>query len=178
MEKEADNPETAAVENSPTDNKTNKRRSLVFKRRSILYEQDLENVGETGVVHEAKKLKFEDVNQFDIKKYIETLNEEDRKWREVYAKRKSRVQDLIKHNKHKEQAGQILDINFLSDHQRAFLALKPDYKEFNKNVFQLQAIATKVMFLNICSKHFYESVITTLQEDTNNIMHRIFNLID
>jgi hypothetical protein len=39
-------------------------------------------------------------------------------------------------------------------------------------------MATKVTFMNFCAKHFYESTILKLQEETDNAVHRIINLVD
>lgn len=96
----------------------------------------------------------------------------------MYAKRKSRSQELAKYNKSLEHSGQTLDITSLSDSERAFLAAKPDYEEFNRNLFQLHAMATKVTFLNLWAENFYEKASVKLQNDTDNAVHRIINLAD
>jgi len=170
-----DNPEEQS-ESPPMKNKMNKRRSSVFQRQSIgPKEQDLESTNITEEIsHETKKLKLQNVSEsFDLKKYIDALKEEDKKWREVYAKRKSRVQDLIKRDKNQQQS---FDISCLSDSERVFLKAKPDYEEFNKNVFQLHAMATKVMFLNSCAENFSEKSAKKLKNETDTIMRRIINL--
>ncbi|XP_008212482.1 uncharacterized protein LOC100119765 [Nasonia vitripennis] len=176
----------ASDENSITsvsEKKVNKRRSSIFKRQSIVppQDQDLENTNATEEIsHESKKFKplKDEETKFDIIKYIESLKKEDKKWREEYAKRKTRVHELTKREKIVQQTGQKLDITVLSDSERAFLATKPDYEEFNKNLFQLHAMATKVTFLNRYAENFYEKSTSKLQNDTEDAVHRIIDLTD
>ncbi|XP_014214378.1 uncharacterized protein LOC106643668 [Copidosoma floridanum] len=154
----------------------NKRRSLIFQRQSIVpKEKDLENANITEETSpetpETKRLKLESESElFDIEKYMNDLSEEDKQWREVYTKRKSRVQDLMKRDKNQEKS---LDTSFLSDSERVFLKERPDYEEFNKNVFQLYAMASKVTFLNLCAENCALKSVEKLKSETVSVMHRI-----
>ena len=139
----------------------------------------MENTNVTEEIsQESKRFKFQnELEVFNIRKYIDNLTEEDKKWREEYAKRKSRTQDLAKRDKNKEHK-QKLDITCLSDYDRAFLAAKPDYEQFNKNLFQLHTMATKVTYFNMCAEHFCERSMVKLQNDTDDAVRRIINLVD
>ena len=142
---------------------------------------DLESFETTEEVnHVAKKFKHEDqkIQKFNIQNYIENLNEEDRKWRELYSKRKARVQDASKIYKTIQEGGQKSDLSCLTDSERAFLSSKPDYEEFNRNLHQLQKFATKVAFLHLSSENFKHKSISKLNSEIEKATDRIIKLED
>ncbi|XP_058803471.1 uncharacterized protein LOC131671225 [Phymastichus coffea] len=180
-------PETLTSENllnSPTSNqKVNKRRSSVFKRQSLVSkDQDLEITNLTEEAsHESKKFKTHNKHEqqeiFNIKVYIDNLKKEDKSWRDEYLKRKYQVQELLKRDKNHEFIQTINNI-CLSDSERAFLSMKPDYDEFNNNLLQLHALATKVVYFNLCSENFRYKSSLKLQNDFDDAKYRIINLAD
>lgn len=132
------------------------------------------------VSHESKKFKAHNAHElesFDIKKYIDSLKKEDKCWRSEYLKRKSQTQEFLKRDKNHDYI-QTIDYSCLSDSERAFLSTKPDYDEFNKNLFQLHAMATKVVYLNLCAENFCNKSSFKLQKDLDNAKYRIISLVD
>ncbi|KAJ8680846.1 hypothetical protein QAD02_016633 [Eretmocerus hayati] len=157
-----------------------KRRSSIFNRQSMgNLDHEIETSDSEEISHESKKIKLAESNKasFDLRKYIDSLKEEKKQWKKEYAKRKTQVKELSKSSQNQETSA-TLDLSCLSDSERAFLAARPDYEEFNRNVFQLHALATKVTYLNSLAESLFEKSIMKMQSDVKNATQRVIKLAD
>ena len=134
-------------------------------------------------VDEPKRIRLEtesieDVpkNKFDIQKYISNLQAEESDWKNTLNDQKHRYKKIKK--LYALKPDQTLDLSVLNESEKSFLANKPDYDQFHKNVHKLQTMSTKVAFLKLHADKVHKNLYTTLQSEISEIAERIISLVD
>lgn len=85
---------------------------------------------------------------FDLEEYIEKLKQERKDWLQEYKKRKIQRKNLTKQKAIAESQGQLLDVNILTEFERAFIKARPNYEYICKNSQKLSDVALKISTLS------------------------------
>lgn len=89
-----------------------------------------------------------EVGAFNLVEYIENLKQERKDWHQEYRNRKCQRKDLAKQKACIEHQGQIMDMNVLTEYERAFLIGRPDYELICRNTQKLHDMTLKISMLN------------------------------
>lgn len=131
-----------------------KRRSSVFQNRVSLFD---EHEG-TQCIESEKSMNNHDAREcisslpqeenFDLVEYINSLVNERKEWILTSRQRKNECRCLSKQKLHIENQGQPLDLNILSESEKAFVTACPNYRRICKTNNKLTDAAVKVSALN------------------------------
>ncbi|EFN89382.1 uncharacterized protein LOC105185314 [Harpegnathos saltator] len=89
-----------------------------------------------------------DAGIFNLEEYIKKLKQERKDWQQEYKNRKIQRKNLAKEKTIMESQGQLLDINILTESERAFITARPDYEYICKNGQKLSDVALKISILS------------------------------
>lgn len=114
---------------------------------------------------------------FHLGEYIEKLKREQIDWEEEYRKRRARRKDLTKQKAIAESQGQFLDIDRLTESEKAFVRMRPNYEDICKNMQKLSNVALKISILNqmVHNSHqkFTERMESNISRATRDIIQML-----
>ncbi|XP_018055205.1 PREDICTED: uncharacterized protein LOC108691804 [Atta colombica] len=155
-----------------------KRRSSVFHARfsTARDHQDDNEVIINGNGPNQKECNAKDaVEAFKLREYIDKLRQERKDWQQEYRNRKTQRKNLIKQKTSTEGQGQILDINVLTEAERAFVLTRPNYEHICKNSQKLLDVALKISKL---SQHVHKLNEKFMERMKDNISKATANVIE
>lgn len=110
---------------------------------------------------------------FNFEEYVNSLKNERKEWLETYKRRKRERRSLTKQKLRLENDGQPLDLNLLSDSEKAFLLARPNYQNICKNANKLSETALKISMLNDMVYEVNKRFILQMEERLRKIKKRI-----
>ncbi|KYN35858.1 hypothetical protein ALC56_09649 [Trachymyrmex septentrionalis] len=172
---------TVDVSNFKSEKTVYKRRSSVFHARfSITHDHQKDDNGViingNGPNQKEKECNAKDaVEVFNLKEYIEKLRQERKDWQQEYRNRKAQWKNLTKQKTSLEGQGQVLDINVLTEAERAFVLTRPNYEHICKNSQKLLDVAVKISKL---SQHVHKLNEKFMERMKDNISKATANVIE
>ncbi|KYN27600.1 PREDICTED: uncharacterized protein LOC108771137 [Trachymyrmex cornetzi] len=115
------------------------------------------------------------VEAFNLREYIDKLRQERKDWQQEYRNRKTQRKNLTKQKTSTERQGQNLDINVLTEAERAFVFTRPNYEHICKNSQKLLDVALKISKL---SQHVHKLNEKFMERMKNNISKATVNVIE
>ncbi|XP_012228479.1 uncharacterized protein [Linepithema humile] len=167
---------TTDISNFDEEPKINyKRRSSIFYTRIIMCDQDEDNktiANENDIPSKEEECNMK--KEVLMKEYIEKLTQEKKDWQQEYKNRKSQCRNLIKQKTSMETQGQALDLNLLTESDRAFLLERPNYEYICRNNQKLLDMTLKISVLSEIVHKFNLKFMEKMQD---NMSKAIKNLI-
>lgn len=129
---------------------------VVHKRRSSVFQSKLNESKElerSQVTEDDKSVSNSNENQqlqedtFNLEEYIIRLRNERKEWIKTLKERKMQRRSLMKKKASVESQGQLLDYSVLTEHEKAFVSVKPNYHELCKNYTKLSDINLRTRLL-------------------------------
>ncbi|KAL0121094.1 hypothetical protein PUN28_008666 [Cardiocondyla obscurior] len=157
-----------------------KRRSLVFQTRvSHVCDKDINKVstGERNLTLDKNQEKHNAKNKveaFNLKEYIEKLEQERDNWQQEYRNRRAQRKRLAKQKADLKRQEQVFDINLLSEAEKTFILTRPNYEHMYKNSLKLQDVELKISFLN---RHIHKLNQKFMKIMENNIKETTIDII-
>ncbi|KYN06698.1 hypothetical protein ALC62_02356 [Cyphomyrmex costatus] len=156
-----------------------KRRSSIFHSRISIardHQQDDNEVTINGNRPDQKEeeCNVKNVKAFNLKEYTDKLKQERKDWQQEYRNRKVQRRNLTKQKLRTEGQGQILDINVLTEAERAFVLTRPNYEHICKNSQKLLNMALKISML---SQHVHKLNQRFMERMEGNISKATVNII-
>lgn len=166
-----------------------KRRSLVFHSRAASSSEQEDTKGaedaqetlqEEGPKDSDKKKREkkaeEEEEYFDLREYVAKLRRERRVWIETWKQRKAERKSLTAKKLSLEARGQSVDLNVLSDAERAFVLARPNYEQICESKEKLLAVAMKVATLNQLARKLNQRFISQMEEKLYDVTKRIIKI--
>lgn len=100
----------------------------------------------------------------NLKEYIEKLKQEKQDWQQEYKNRKSQTRNLTKQKTSMETQGQVLDLNLLTESDRAFLLERPNYEYICRNTQKLLDMTLEISTLSQIVHKFNEKFMEKIQD--------------
>ncbi|XP_014476712.1 PREDICTED: uncharacterized protein LOC106745533 [Dinoponera quadriceps] len=156
-----------------------KRRSSVFRRQSVLFDRqesghEILNSGIGFVSGKNKEDAQADAETFNLEKYIEKLKQERKDWLQEYRNRRIQRKNLTKQKAIVEKQRQLLDMNILTDSERAFVKARPNYEYICNNSRKLPDLALRISMLSqlVCKldKRFMEKMESNISRATKKLI--------
>ncbi|XP_003708220.2 uncharacterized protein LOC100880510 [Megachile rotundata] len=156
-----------------------KRRSSIFQNRVISFDECKENE------------KFEDIQgatscrqtisrkeHFNLEEYIINLRNERKEWIETLKQRKSQRKCLSKQKLCIENQGQTLDLNVLTEFEKAFITARPNYQQICRNYKKMSDVALKISELQSIVYKLNEKFILQMEDRLHKVTDRIIEMSD
>ncbi|CAK9810414.1 hypothetical protein ANTPLA_LOCUS6579 [Anthophora plagiata] len=128
-----------------------KRRSSIFQSRATTFNECEGGETEKAVDAEDATKCASTVSQeetFNLKEYIMCLKNERKEWIDTLKQRKAQRKILKKQKLCLEDQGQLVDLNILTDCERAFVTAKPNYQCICRNYKKLSDVTVKLSILH------------------------------
>ncbi|XP_011688063.1 PREDICTED: uncharacterized protein LOC105450104 [Wasmannia auropunctata] len=155
-----------------------KRRSSIFQTRAVVHNRDEDD---NEVITNDRLTSNKDEGEcnakdeaFNLKEYIERLRQERRDWQQEYRSRKTQRRNLTKQKASAEGQGQVLDINVLTEAERAFVLTRPNYEHICRNSQKLLDVALRISTL---SQHVHKLNRRFMEKMEDNISRATVNVI-
>nr|XP_046472734.1 uncharacterized protein LOC124214485 [Neodiprion pinetum] len=179
-------------EETPCRPRPNQRRSTFFRRRSSLRAPgedgstnvcDKENKGrqveekmENVVLDDSEKKST--ATQFDIEKYIVDLEEERKIWKETLLDRKRQYKSISKQTSNLQCCKQEVDLNVLSESERTFLLVRPNYEHICEKAKKLCIMADETRIYYNQMTHLHNQCMLKARRRLDALTTKIIDMVD
>ncbi|XP_012269770.1 uncharacterized protein LOC105694034 [Athalia rosae] len=185
-------PEIVDLE-TPSQLKSNHRRSTFFRRHSTLQINDdgqsknvCNNENPDATVTNGIQTRNADNHEnnasteqpFDLEKYINRLEHERSMWKQTLLERKRQYKSLLKQSTNQQQHEQDLDLSVLSENERTFLLVRPNYEHICVKANNLSTLAAEITILNDHVTHLHNRSILRAQKKLDNLTSKVMKMID
>jgi len=139
-------------------------------------------INKTAIENESTVRKIEEHEEeiqkkfCNLNKYMEKLIQERKDWHQEYQNRKSQRKNLIKQKASTEIQGQILDLNLLTESDRAFLRNRPNYENYWKNNRELLHMTTKISMLSERVNNATEKFMKNMQDSISRTGKKLIKI--
>ncbi|CAL7947966.1 unnamed protein product [Xylocopa violacea] len=160
--------------NAKYEKTVHKRRSSVFQRRSSAFDNREENEKVVDTRNAEKYVSNESQEEtFNLEKYIISLRNERKEWIETLKQRKAQRRSLAKQKLRLEKEGQHLDLNILTERDKAFITARPNYQYICKNYKKLSDTTGKMSALYNQVYRLNQRFILQMERKLNRITDKI-----
>lgn len=159
------------------------RRMYQLFRNTRIYEYPLSDSNEvtnnkTGhVLNKDEENTQADAEAFDLEEYIEKLQQERKNWEQEYRNRKSQRKNLTKRKAIVESQRQSLNLNILTESERAFILARPNYENICKKSQKLPEVVLKISALSKMvhklNQEFMETIENNISRATRDIIEKL-----
>ncbi|XP_046739726.1 uncharacterized protein LOC124407535 [Diprion similis] len=179
-------------EETPCRQRPNQRRSTFFRRRSTLQvpgEDGLKNAcdNENNGIQVEERIenvvpddleKKTDGTQFDIEKYIADLEEERKIWKQTLLDRKRQHKSISKQTSNLQRCEQDLDLNVLSESERTFLLVRPNYEHICEKAKKLRIMAAETRIFCNQMTHLHNQCMLRARRKLDALTTKIIDMVD
>ena len=161
---------------------------IVHKRRSSIFHTHVipsdeckgtsftENEKSTGTQDAAECAHTTAEEPFNLDKYIINLKNERKEWIETLKQRKAQRKILTKQKLCIENQGQVIDLNVLTESERAFVMARPNFQEICKNHKKILDVTLKVSELRSIVHKLNEKFILQMEERLQKLTDKIIEI--
>lgn len=114
-----------------------------------------------------------DREEFNLQEYIISLRGERKQWIETLRQRRIERKNLAKQKLCLETQGQTLDLSFLTEKEKVFLAARPNYQQICKNYKKLSDVTVKISMLQNTVSKLNQRFITDVEEHVHKVTDKI-----
>lgn len=115
---------------------------------------------------------------FDLRRYIDDVKRERTEWKQTLQDRKRQYKSTLKHMTRTKQGEQDVDLSALSETERNFLLVRPNYEHICEKAKKLAILASEVSIMQEHVTHLHKRCLLRAEKKLDDLTTRIINMIE